>query len=103
MAKIRVYDLHTEYLGKLCKLTRLGLELEKEYEKLFGFGNYTDALRTYEYCHNSSEYQFVLMFIDEPPVKKNNMTWYCLKDVGVLASGDYHWFTLDQVMICSEN
>jgi hypothetical protein len=42
------------------------------------------------------------MFIDEKPIKRNGVIWYCLKEVGKYSTGDYYWFTLNQVLICSE-
>ena len=99
---IRVYDLHTNLIGKVCKLTSFGVELEKEYDKLFGIGNPYQAQILFEYCHRSDKNELSLMFIDEKPIARNGVVWYCLKEIGKNSSGDYHWFTLNQVVICSE-
>ena len=98
---LRVADTHTDLIGKLAKLTELGVELEAEYEQLFGIGSYNRARETYYYCNRGGRYAMTLMFIDEPPYTCNGVTWYCLKEVGVGVMGDWHWFTLDQLMICS--
>jgi hypothetical protein len=99
---LRIYDLHTELIGKICKLTSFGVELEKEYEQVFGVGNYHSAQTLFEYCHCGNKYELSLMFIDEKPIKRNGVVWYCLKEIGKYSTGDYYWVTLCQVMICSE-
>lgn len=96
---MRIADVHTHLIGKLCKLTEMGLELEKEYEKLFHMGNYERA-RTFYMYHEKGPYQVLFMFIDEPPYNRDGLTWYCVKEVGKGCMGDYHWYTLDQLMIC---
>lgn len=97
---LRILDEHTQFIGKICKLTEFGVCLEVEYEKLFGIGSEYTANRTFYYCHLGGRYEMSLMFIDEPPIKKESMTWFCLKEIGVGVSGDYHWHTLDQIIIC---
>lgn len=97
---LRIYDLHTELIGKICKLTRFGVELEREYENVFGVGNYHSAQIMFKYCHCGGEYEVSLMFIDESPITKNGVVWYCVKCVGKHSSGDYYWFTLNQIVIC---
>lgn len=98
---MRIYDLHNSLIGKVCKLTKFGLELEKEYEKLFRVGNYMSSLNVYMYCHDSVEYEMWLIFVDESPIVKDGVVWYCLKEIGYESTGDYRWYTLNQVMICS--
>ena len=98
---LRIADDHTDLIGKLAKLTAFGVELEAEYERLFGVGSYSSARETYYYCHRGGRYEMALIFIDQPPERRNGVTWYCLKEVGVGVMGDWHWFTLDQLMICS--
>ncbi len=98
---LRVYDLHTDLIGKICKLTSFGVELEREYEQLFGIGNYNQAEMIYGYCHRGGKHEMSLMFIDEPPVRRNGVIWFCVKETGVGVSGDWLWYTLDQLMICS--
>ena len=93
-----VYE-HTHLVGKLCKLTRMGAELEKEYEQLFHVGNYNRALDINFFCYMGGRYEMSLMFIDEKPIRRQNVVWYCVKEVGVGVMGDWHWYTLDQLMI----
>lgn len=95
-----VSNLPPEFIGKICKITAFGVELEKEYEQLFGIGNYNSALLLFEYCYCNNNSELNLMFIDEVPITRNGVTWYCMKEVGKYASGDYYWYTLNQVMIC---
>ena len=94
--------IHKPLLGKLAKLTEFGVDLEKEYEELFGIGNYYQALHLCYYCHSKGKYEISLMFIDETPIKRGGVLWYYLKDVGKYAEGNYYLFTLNQLMICSE-
>jgi thymidine kinase len=97
---LQISDIHTDLVGKLCKITSFGIELEKEYVQLFGVGNVHTAQMAHLYCYNSSEkYAIKLMFIDEVPFFKNGMTWYFLKSVGKYANGDYYLYTLDQLLI----
>lgn len=98
---MRVYSEHTEYIGKICKLTAFGLVLEQEYESLFGVGNYQVAQHIFQYCYLNNRYAICLMFIDEPPITRDGVTWYCFKEFGTGCSGDWHWFTLNQVMVCN--
>jgi len=94
-------DEHTPFLGKLAKLTELGVELEKEYKQLFGIGNIYAAQSLYFHCQSRNKYQLYLMFIDEKPIKVYGLTLFCLKEVGIGACGDWHWFSLEQLMLCS--
>ena len=97
---LRIIDEHTDLIGKIAKLSEFGVELEKEYEELFNVGNYCNAKDIYFYCHRGGRYEMSLIFIDEPPIKHNGITWFCLKEVGVGVNGDWHWFTLNQLIIC---
>ena len=97
---LRIADIHTDLIGKICKPTEWGVELEKEYDLLFNRNNYLSQLRTYQYCTMGGRYEMSLMFIDEKPYKECGLTFYCLKEVGIGVMGDWHWFTLDQLMIC---
>lgn len=99
---LRVCDLHTDYIGKVCKLTSFGVELEKEYKELFGIGNVSSLKMLFNYCYCGNKYELSLMFIDERPVQRNGVIWYCLKEVGKYSRGDYYWLTLNQIVICSE-
>lgn len=96
---LRIEDVHTHFIGKIAKLTEKGLELENDYEKLFGIGNYGKSHIIHYYCHCGGRYEMSLMFIDEKPIKINGATWFCVKEIGVGVSGDYHYYTLDQLKI----
>lgn len=101
---LRVADLHTEHIGKIAKLTEFGVELDKEYGEVFGIGEGYDRIRwLYEYHHCGGPNELSLMFIDEPPIKRQGCVWYCLKDIGKGNPEDWHWFTLNQLMICEEH
>jgi hypothetical protein len=99
---LKVLDSHKELIGKICKLTAFGVQLELEYEKEFGIGNHSNAKRLFDYCHSENQYEISLMFIDERPMKLNGMVFYCLKEIGKGSTGDWHWFTLNQIMLCNE-
>lgn len=93
---------HTHLIGKTCKLTKFGIELEKEYSEQFGIGNPQTVKILFEYGQMvNSDFEIRLMFIDEKPMSNYGLTWFCLKEVGKYSSGDYHWFTLEQLVICS--
>ena len=100
---LRVVDLHTHLIGKICKLTELGVQLEKEYQEMFGVGSWITAKELFGYCYSGNKYELSLMFIDEKPIRKHGLVWYCVKEIGVGVSGDWHWFTLNQLIICDEN
>lgn len=76
----------------------MGVNLEREHERLFKIGNYHKAECIYYWCFNQKDY--ALMFIDELPIIKFTKTWYCVKEIGDDTNGDWYWFTLDQLMIC---
>lgn len=97
---MRVADIHTDLIGRICKLTAHGLLLEEEYEKLYGVGNVQQAELLYFY-HQPGPYQILLMFIDEKPWRKDNQTWFWVKEIGKGCFGDWHLFTLDQLIICN--
>lgn len=60
---LRIYDLHTELIGKICKLTSFVVELEKEYEQVLGIGNHHSAQTLFAYCQCGNKYELSLMFI----------------------------------------
>jgi len=99
---MQIVDEHTEFIGKISKITEFGIELEGEYEKLFNVGNLSKAQMIYYYCYMGGRYEISLMFIDEPPIKRNGVTWFCLKEIGTGNNGDLHWFTLNQLLICDK-
>ena len=98
--KRRILDLHTEFIGKIAKTTSFGLVLEKEYEKIFNVGNEYKFDRLHYYCHLKNKYELSLIFIDEKPITKNGVTWFCLKEIGNGCNGDWHWLTLNQITVC---
>lgn len=99
-ATIRKQDEHTHLIGKTCKVTKWGVVLAKEYEQLLGIGSHTVTYRLEEYGQIGGRYEISLMFIDEPPERRNGVTFYCLKEIGPESSGDWHWLSLDQIIIC---
>ncbi len=96
---IRIHNIHTCLVGKVCRLTKIGVLLSQEYEKLFGIGNQYKVQDIYNICESGFG---CLMFIDEPPWQTFGFTFYCLKIVAK-GSDDWYWFTLNQLMICDEN
>jgi len=96
-----VYDNH-HLIGKLAVITDFGLQLEEQYKKLFGVGNIYSYRQLLRYCKADGQYKIRLMFIDEKPHQHNNLTFFCLKEIGKGCSGDWHWFTLDQLMVCDD-
>jgi hypothetical protein len=99
--RFRVHDLHTDLIGKIAKPTLFGVELAGKYKEMFGIGpSKWHAERTHFFCTRGGPYEMALMFIDEPPVTRNGVTWYILEEVGVDVMGDWHMYTLDQLIIC---
>jgi len=98
---LRKWDIHTDLIGKICKLTSMGVEIEKGYEKHLGVGNSYMAERIYKYCYCGGWYEMSLMFIDEPPIHRDGVVLYCLEEIGKGVNGDWHWFSLEQLMICN--
>ena len=94
--------IHKPLLGKLAKLTKTGVYLEEEYQKLFGIGNYWQTMTLFYYCHSNDRYEISFVFIDEKPIRRGGVIWYCLKEIGEYSEGNYYWFTLNQLIICSE-
>lgn len=93
---------HIPLMGCICKLTEFGVELAKEYEELLKIGSYDRTKREYGFCHMGGRYEMSLMFINEPPFIQNGVKFYCLKEIGVGVMGDWHWYSLNQLMICIE-
>lgn len=85
--------------GKIAVLSQFGLEVEREYSNILGLGNYELARRVYHYNHMEGKYASKLMFLNEPPMRKDGVVFYCLKEVGVNAPDDWYWFSLDQLII----
>lgn len=98
---MKIAGAHSNLIGKLCKLSEFGVVLEKEYRELFGIGNEQNAELLQYYCFCGGPHEVCLMFIDEPPHQHYSLTFYCVKEVGKNASGDWHWFTLDQLILCN--
>lgn len=99
---MRICDLHTDLIGKICKVTEFGVELQKEYADLFGIGSVFITNRLFEYCQLEGKNKVSLIFIDEKPIIKNGVVFYALKEIGKYTNGDYYWFSLNQLMICEE-
>jgi hypothetical protein len=100
---LRVADLHTEYIGKIAKLHPMAAELESQYEELFKIGN-TASVEYLLFFQNEHICKMAFMFIDSKPIHRHNMTWFCLKEITTTrhkVCGNWHWFTLDQLIICS--
>ena len=93
---------HQSLIGRIAKLTEYGALLSKEYEELFKIGNPDSDYQVYQYCHMGGRYEMTLMFIDEPPFKINGVTFFCLKEIGVQTGGDWHWYSLNQLIFCKE-
>src|SRR5574342_83086 len=89
LREMRVADLHTDLIGKLCKLTQHGVLLEKEYEEIFKVGN-TRVAELLFFYHQPGPFQILLMFIDQPPWRKDSQTWFCVKEIGKGCFGDWH-------------
>lgn len=93
-------NTHTELIGKICKITRFGVELQKEYKRLFGIGSHYVAKTLFDYCYSGNEYELSLVFTQDAPIRRNGVVFYCLKEVGEHSSGEYHWLSLNQIIIC---
>lgn len=96
------FHVHKHLIGKLCKLTDFGLILEKEYE-LLGFGNARSYERILFYNQLKDQNSISLISIDEYPHKINGVLLFCVKEIGKYSSGDWHWFSLNQLIICEES
>ena len=99
---MRVADLHTDLIGRICKLNQMAVPLEREYEIIFGFGNahIVEDLFWLQEKHCS---KIAFIFIDEKPFTKDKETWFCIKEFSTTnkkVNGDYHWLTLNQLIIC---
>lgn len=90
---LSIVDEHIDLIGKIAMLTNMATILESEYEDIFGMGNRFIINRLYE---NKT----MLIFINEKPVLKNGCMWFCLKEIGANTSGDWHWLTLNQLIVC---
>lgn len=98
---LKVIGEHSYLIGKIAKLTTLGVLLEKKYEELFGVGNAHKAEFINYYCYIGGRYEMSLIFIDEPPEKRGGIMFYWLEEIGVGVMGDWHLYTLEQLMICN--
>lgn len=93
---------HTSLIGSVAKVSEFGVELAKEYESYLGIGSYDNTYRTWQFCHMGGRYEMSLMFISEPPFIEKGVKFYCLKEVGAGVGGDWHWYSLNQLVICNE-
>lgn len=84
--------------GKLAVLSEFGLEVEREYNKILHLGNYDIARQIIYRNHMEGKYATKLMFLNEPPVRKHGVVFYCLKEVGKYSTGDWYWFSLDNLL-----
>lgn len=97
---LRIAKDHDWLVGKVCKLSILGVELEKEYYEMFSIGNYEKAKQIHKYCYDFGTTELNLIFIDQDPFVRGAITWYCLKEIGKTYCGNWHWYTLNQLIIC---
>lgn len=96
---LRLADIQTDLIGKIAKLHSQAEELEREYVSMYNVGS-VNTIRKLLYFQNFHYSKMKFLFIDEKPVRKFNETWFCLKEIGKDVNGDYHWFTLNQLIMC---
>lgn len=89
-------------VGRIAKLTERGVLLAKEYEELLGIGSEGSARKIHEYCHMGGQYEMSLIFINEPPFIAKGVTFYFLKEIGKGVGGDWHLYSLNQLIFCNE-
>jgi hypothetical protein len=94
--------MHLPFVGKLAVLTELGVCISEQYRQLYGIGNPEQDYNLYYHYQTNGKYSIKLMFINEPSIQAENHRFFCLKEVGIGIGrhGDWHWYTLDQLMIC---
>ncbi len=93
---------HKSLIGRIAKVTERGILLAKEYEELLGIGSENSTKKIYEYCHMGGQYEMSLIFINEAPFRIHGVTFYCLKEIGKGVGGDWHWYSLNQLVFCNE-
>lgn len=98
---LRIAEIHTDLIGKIAKLNNIAYHLELEYEEMYKVGN-ANRMKTLLFFQNEHICKMMFLFIDEKPIKKFNETWFCLKEIGNGVNGDWHWFTLNQLIICEQ-
>lgn len=88
---IRPIHILDDLVGKIAHLVpyaeKFAIANEHEYDRLFFFQNI-------HVC------RMFFRFVRETPHWHNNQWYYCLEDS---ESGDYYWFCLNQLIICTEN
>lgn len=99
---MKIIDLHSDLIGKVCRLHPAAVQLAKVYEDLFSFGNAqcTERLLFFQNYHDC---KLAFIFLDEAPVTRYTETWFCVKEfstTGKKVNGDWYWFTLNQLIIC---
>lgn len=93
---------HMHLIGQIAKVTERGVLLAKEYEDILKIGLADSTRKIYEYCYAQGKNEISLMFINERPVKVGGVIFYCLKEIGHNVHGDWHYYSLNQLMICNE-
>ena len=92
---------HRPLVGKLAKPGPLYRTLVKEYRALFNVGESDYAAEMLEWaCSREGDFEVTLLFIDEEPIQHGGIMWFCLKEIGKDGNGDYHYLTLDQLVLC---
>lgn len=98
---MNLHEPHKWLVGKIAKLHYSAIEIERGYMSNIGIGNVHKVELMYWQQHSRGKYETSLMFVDEPPFRQKGVVFYCLQEIGKEAFGDWHWFSLEQLIICN--
>jgi hypothetical protein len=100
---IRLTDTHTPLLGQLAKITRLGVSLEANISNCSALGVFTRPGGCITTVTIGANAPCACCLSMSRPSGGETLPGFCLKEVGQDSTGDWYWYTLDQLLICGES
>ncbi|MFR2930652.1 hypothetical protein [Alistipes putredinis] len=76
------------------------MAIEQGYTEAIGIGDVDKIDKLYWRCHCGGPYEISFMFVDEQPFRRLGVVFYCLQEIGNGVFGDWHWFSLEQLIVC---
>ena len=97
---MRLIEEHSWLIGKVAKLHSSAGAIEQGYTEAIGIGDVDKIDKLYWRCHCGGPYEISFMFVDEQPFRRLGVVFYCLQEIGNGVFGDWHWFSLEQLIVC---
>ena len=85
---MRLIEEHSWLIGKMAKLHSSAVAIEQGYTEAIGIGDVDKIDKLYWRCHCGG------------PYRRLGVVFYCLQEIGNGVFGDWHWFSLEQLIVC---